>query len=67
MSEEFNKDLCEEKHINIEKAFGNIEKTFGRLFTKTNGINNRLNWFFIVSITTLLSVIASIAKDVILK
>jgi len=53
MGEEYNKELCEERHVNIEKAFE-------RAFKKLGGLSNKLTGFLIVTISTLIAVIINI-------
>ncbi len=52
---EFNKELCEERHENIEK-------THSRLFTALDKHSIKLNWFYGVAILTLVGVIANLLK-----
>jgi len=53
MAEEYNKELCEERHINIEKAFD-------RAFKKLGAMSNKLTGFLIITISTLIAVILNI-------
>jgi len=53
--ENYNKELCDERH-------GNIEKTFSRLFDKIDKVANKLNWFYVITIATLALVIANLFK-----
>jgi hypothetical protein len=46
MGDQFNKDLCEERHKMIQD---NIKTLF-----------NRLNWFYIIAIATLVSSLANL-------
>ncbi len=55
MGDEFNKDLCNERHKNVELMFGKIDKNIESLF-------GRLNWFYVIAIITLVGVVASFLK-----
>ena len=50
---EFNKDLCEERH-------DSIEKTFSRVFEEIKGVTKMWNRFLIVTLSTLIAVILNI-------
>ena len=55
MAEEYNKELCDERHHNIKD-------TFDRLFRKVEQIMTRLLWFYLLAILTLVGVIANLVK-----
>lgn len=52
---EYNKELCDERH-------SNIEKTFQRLFNKIDAVSAKLNWFYLLAIATLIGVVANFLK-----
>lgn len=49
----FSKQLCDERHQNVEKLINKIDKSLDLLFV-------RLNWFYLLAITTLISAISAI-------
>lgn len=49
----FNKELCEERHANIEKGFE-------RAFNKLGELSKKLNGFLIATISTLIAVLLNI-------
>ena len=53
--EDYNKELCEERH---EK----IEETFSRLFREIKDQSTKLNWFYILTIGTLVGIVATFIK-----
>lgn len=55
MAEEFNKELCEERH-------DKIEQTFSRLFREIKDQSIKLNWFYIIAIMTLAGIVATFIK-----
>jgi hypothetical protein len=55
MAEEYNKGVCEERHVNIKE-------TFNRLFNKVEKLMSRLLWFYVLAILTLAGVIANLVK-----
>lgn len=54
MPEEYNKELCEERHENIKEGFE-------RAFTKMGSLSKTLNRFLLLTISTLLAVLLNIA------
>jgi hypothetical protein len=60
MTTDFNRELCDERHKNIEGMLTKIDKNVDTLFI-------RLNWFFILAIATLVSAGTSIVLSVIPK
>lgn len=50
---EYNKELCEERHRNIEKGFE-------QAFAKVGGVSKKLTGFLIVTISTLIAVIVNL-------
>lgn len=55
MGEEYLKELCDEKHKNIDRNVEDIKKNVNLIFI-------RLNWFYVIAITTLGGVLVSIFK-----
>lgn len=53
MSDEFNKEACEERHKNLHLTLERVDKNVDRLFA-------RLNWFYILAIGTLASAASAI-------
>ena len=51
---DFNKELCDEKHRNLEELVKTINTSIQSLYT-------RLNWFYLIAITTLVSSLSAIA------
>jgi hypothetical protein len=50
---DFNKELCDEKHRNLEELVKTINTSIQSLYT-------RLNWFYLIAITTLVSSLSAI-------
>jgi len=50
---EFNKELCDEKHDNIEKGFE-------RVFREIRGLTKMWNRFLLLTLSTLIAVIVNI-------
>lgn len=55
MGENFSKDLCDERHKTVEMMFSKIDKNIETLF-------NRLNWFYVITISALVTAVASLVK-----
>ena len=53
MPDEYNKELCEERHENIKEGFD-------RAFLKMGNISKTLNRFLLLTISTLIAVILNI-------
>ena len=53
MGDEFVKDLCDERHKNVEKVLVSID-------TKIDTLFNRLNWFYLAVISALASGVTTI-------
>lgn len=49
---EFNRELCDERHRALAEALHEIKENTNKLF-------NRMNWFYILAIMTLAGVIAN--------
>ena len=66
---EYNKELCDERHKRADEKFEQISEKFDTLWTKLDDFRekytNRLNWFYIVAIGALLSMVGNIALTVI--
>ncbi len=52
---EFNKDLCDERHLNIHQYINELK-------AEIKALNTRLNWFYIIAIVTLVGVIGTYFK-----
>ena len=50
---EYNKELCDERHNNLDKALD-------RLFSKIDIVASRLNWFYVIAILTLGGVVTNL-------
>jgi hypothetical protein len=59
---EYNKELCDERHSNLSEALGRVFKKFDTVSSKFDKLNTKLNWFYIVTIATLLGMIANFFK-----
>jgi hypothetical protein len=59
---EYNKELCDERHSNLSEALGRVFKKFDTVSLKFDKLNTKLNWFYIVTIATLLGMIANYFK-----
>ena len=57
--DEYNKALCDK----VQKDF---EEKFVVAFKKVDKLETRVNWFYILAIGTLVSVIANLVKEVVL-
>lgn len=60
MPEEYNKELCDERHSNLDGALTRVFKKFDSVGEKIEKTNGKLNWFYIVAIGTLLAGIANL-------
>ncbi len=65
MGEEYNRELCDEKHKGVDKSIEDLKELVKTLFEKLddfrNKYNNRLNWFYVVAVSALLSMIGNMA------
>jgi hypothetical protein len=55
--DEYNKELCEK----IQKEF---EEKFRFVFNRLDKLDNKMNWFYILAISSLITIIINIIKDV---
>ena len=55
MEDKVIKQVCDERHIALEKQLKKIDKNMEILF-------KRLNWFYIITVSTLAAVIYQIAR-----
>lgn len=53
MGDEFVRDLCDERHKNVEKVLVSID-------TKIDTLFNRLNWFYLAAISALASGVSAV-------
>ena len=58
MGEEYNKDLCEERHKHVDR---NITDMRSEMNDKFETLFGRLNWFYLLAIGTMATCIASLA------
>lgn len=61
MNESYNKELCEERHGNIDKAFGRVFKKVEELGIKLEKFSGKLAGFLVAIILTLLGILLNIA------
>lgn len=64
MGVEYNKELCEERHENLDKALTRVFGKFDAVGKKFDLFNCKLNWFYIITIATLIGVVGNIAMIV---
>jgi len=64
---EYNKELCDERHENLDKALTRVFTKFDKVSAKFDKFNGKLNWFYIVTISTLLAVLANLFIEQIYK
>ena len=64
MSDEYNKELCEERHENLDKALTRVFGKFDKIGKKFDSFNGKLNWFYIITIATLIGMVGNIAMIV---
>lgn len=62
---DFNKPLCDERHDNLDKALTRVFNKFDAVSEKFEKAGQKLNWFYVITITTLLGVLANFAKALI--
>ena len=60
MESDYNKELCDERHKNLLEMLAKIDKSVVSLY-------NRLNWFYLIAITTLISSISAVVLSCAVK
>lgn len=58
MGDEYNRDLCEERHKNVDR---NITDMRSEMNDKFETLFGRLNWFYLLAIGTMATCIGSLA------
>jgi len=71
MGDEFNLALCDEKHRNVRENQQEMRTDINNLGNivreSTDALHKKLNWFYVIAISTLIGVVVSLAKSIAVK
>ena len=66
MADEYNQALCDERHKNVELQNAQTQTIIKEFKVETKDaikqLFNRLNWFYIIAIATLIGIVATFFK-----
>lgn len=77
MADEYNRELCKEKHVTIKEKFDKMETSINnignvvrkevkeiniKMDNRNAGLHKKMNWFYLIAIATLVTVIVNMAR-----